>query len=103
MSKDEIKALIRRRRAQMLVHSFLYYHQDNPIWSDDEWQQKADELTKLQADNPDCCKIKFYDKEFADWDGSTGMHLPKHVVIEQRANQVLRAAEAYVRQTDNFL
>ena len=43
MTKDEIKALIRRRRAQMLVHSFLYYHQDNPIWSDDEWQQKADE------------------------------------------------------------
>lgn len=66
---------------------------DNPIVSDDQWQAWADELAKLQADNPKCCKIDFYDKEFADWTGDTGMHLPKHIIIEQRATQVLRAHE----------
>lgn len=87
----------------MLIHSFLYYQQDDPIISDDQWQAWADELTKLQTDNPDCCKIKFYDKEFVDWDGSTGMHLPKHIVIEQRAKQVYAAAVHHMKKTEGYL
>lgn len=90
MSNDEIKALIKRRRGQMLVHSYLYYVKDDPIISDDLWQTWADELTQLQNDNPKL-KIGYYDKEFFDWDGSTGMHLPKHQLIEQLADKVLRA------------
>lgn len=90
MSNDEIKALIKRRRAQMLVHSYLYYAKDEPIISDDQWQAWANELTKLQNDNPKLCKLGYYDKDFSDWDGSTGMHLPQHIIIEQLAERILR-------------
>ena len=91
MSNDKIKALIKRRRGQMLVHSYFYYVKDDPIISDDQWQAWADELTQLQNDNPKLCKTGYYDKEFFDWDGSTGMHLPKHQLVEQLANRVLLA------------
>lgn len=90
MTNDEIKTLIKRRRAQMLVHSYLYYRMDESIVSDDTWQKWADELTKLQNDNPKCCKIKYYDSEFVDWDGSTGMHLPDSIIVQQRAEHILR-------------
>jgi len=75
---------------------------DQPIISDDQWQSWADELTKLQTENPKLCKIKFFDKEFADWDGSTGMHLPKHIIVEQKARQVLRAYDE-VNRVDGFI
>lgn len=91
MSPDEIKALIKRRRGQMLVHSYLYYVKDESIISDDQWQAWADELAQLQNNHPKLCKIKYYDKEFFDWDGSTGMHLPKHILVEQMADRVMFA------------
>lgn len=74
--KSAIKSKIRQRRAQMLIHSCIYYEMDSNIVSDHKWQEWADELEKLQRDNPDCCEIDFFDKEFKDWDGATGNHLP---------------------------
>ena len=74
--------MIRQRRIQMLVHSYLYYVLDSPVITDDKWQQWADELTALQLQKK---QIGFYDEEFADWDGSTGMHLPKDDWIDYRA------------------
>jgi NAD-dependent DNA ligase len=79
----------------MVVHSYLYYVLDTPIVSDDQWQAWADELTKLQTENPDCCKIKYYDREFFDWTGDTGMHLPKTPHVQARAKQILRAYETF--------
>lgn len=64
---------------------------DEPVISDDKWQEWADELTKLQTENPDCCNIKYFDRDFFDWNGSTGMHLPKSDYIASRARQVLNA------------
>ena len=60
----------------MLVHSYLYYVKDAPVITDEKWQQWADELTNLQEKYPEACKLDFYDEVFADWNGSTGMHLP---------------------------
>ena len=80
MSDQKIKDLIKRRRGQMIVHSFLYYSMDNPIISDDTWQAWADELTELQSKYPKLCKLQYYDKNFKDWDGSTGMHLPQTII-----------------------
>jgi hypothetical protein len=74
---------IRQRRVQMLVHSYLYYQLDAPIVSDDTWQRWADELSALQREHP--ARIRFYDAEFADWDGSTGMHLPRDEWVRQNA------------------
>ena len=73
-----IEEKIRQRRAQMLIHSCIYYELNDNIISDHKWQQWADELEKLQRENPGKCKIGFYDKEFKDWTGATGNHLPHH-------------------------
>jgi hypothetical protein len=78
---------IKQRRTQMLIHSYLYYALDDTVVSDDKWQQWADELTELQKRKS---KIGFYDKEFADWNGSTGMHLPKDKWIIARAKKLLK-------------
>jgi hypothetical protein len=73
---DSIKSKIRQRRAQMLIHSCIYYTLDSNIISDHKWQEWADELELLQRENSDCCKIDFFDFEFHDWTGATGNHLP---------------------------
>ena len=71
-----VSEIIKQRRAQMLIHSCLYYRYDTPIISDDKWQEWANELRALQQNNPKECKINFYDKHFKDWNGDTGFHLP---------------------------
>jgi len=76
MNAKEIESLIRRRRAQMLIHSCIYYELDESVISDHVWQGWADELTQLQTGYPEHCKIGFFDFEFRDWTGATGNHLP---------------------------
>lgn len=84
---------IRQRRQQLAVHSYLYYQLDSPIVSDDTWQRWANELVQLQRDFDG--RVLFYDREFFDWDGSTGMHLPKDAWIAKKAAQVLELHERY--------
>jgi NAD-dependent DNA ligase len=90
----DIKARIRQRRAQMLVHSCIYYELNDSVVSDDQWQKWADELEKLQRENPDSIKIGFFDWEFRDWTGATGAHL------NHREPWVLAKAK-YVLETFN--
>ena len=73
---EVIKTKIKQRRAQMLIHSCIYYELNDNIVSDHKWQAWADELEELQKKYPDCCKLNFYDDNFKDWDGATGAHLP---------------------------
>lgn len=71
-----IKEKIKQRRAQMLVHSRLYYTLDTNLISDDKWQAWANELASLQNQYPDDCNINFFDNDFKNWDGSSGAFLP---------------------------
>ena len=88
--KASIKALIKRRRLNMLIHSAIYYDLNTQIITDDLWQKWADELQKLQEDNPDCMKIDCWDSEFEDWDGATGAHLPhRHPWVHAKALYML--------------
>lgn len=73
---------IKQRRTQMLIHSYLYYVLDSPVVSDDKWQQWADELTELQKSK---MYIGFFDVQFSDWSGSTGMHLPFTQWVKDKA------------------
>jgi len=77
---------IKQRRYQMLIHSYLYYQLDAPLVSDDKWQAWADELAALQGGYG--WRIGFYDEVFADWDGSTGYHLPANDDIIKKAKRL---------------
>jgi NAD-dependent DNA ligase len=85
-----IKEKIKQRRAQMLVHSCIYYEMNDNIVSDHQWQAWADELEQLQKDHPEECQIGYFDYEFRDWDGSTGNHLPhRHPLVYNKAKWLL--------------
>lgn len=87
-----IKEKIRQRRAQMLVHSCAYYELDDQMVDDHTWQRWADELTKLQNEHPEDCKIGFFDDEFSNWDGSSGYHLPhRHPWVYAKTSALLKA------------
>lgn len=74
--ETKIKSKIRQRRSQMLVHSCAYYELDTSLIDDHTWQRFANDLTEIQNKYPQYCNIEFYDKEFQDWTGDTGIHLP---------------------------
>ena len=86
-----IQELIKQRRLQMLVHSYLYYHLNTNIISDDRWQHLANDLTKLQAEHKE--PMGFYDEDFENWDGSTGCHLSKDEWVSEKAERLLRYHE----------
>ena len=77
----------------MFVHSYLYYVLDRPIVSDSTWQAWANELRLLQRNHPDLV-VNFYDTDFADWDGATGMHLPQYPWVVDRGHHLLVLHEA---------
>ena len=96
-SSDDIKAKIRQRRSQMLVHSCLYYEMNASVVDDHTWQKWADELDTIQKENPDCCKIGFYDFDFMDWTGATGNHLPLlDPWVTGQAERLLKYREEHV-------
>lgn len=76
MTKEQIAALIKRRRLQLLVHSCIYYGMDFNLIDDHTFDKWSDELVQLQTQYPDISKqVEWYDA-FKDWDGSTGAFLP---------------------------
>lgn len=72
----QIAEKIQQRRLQMLVHSRLYYIDNQNIISDYKWSEWAQELRQLQDNNPKIAKKVQWAKEFENWDGSSGTFLP---------------------------
>lgn len=83
-----IKERIKQLRSQMLIHSYLYYWKDSPIISDDDWQRRANELRDLQKEYN--TGIGWYDKEFEDWAGDTGCHLPRDEWVVSKSLYIYR-------------
>lgn len=83
-----IQEKIKQRRRQMIVHSYIYYHKDDIIVSDDIWQRWAQELVTLQKE----CKeeLGVYDEIFEDWDGSTGIQLPVDEWVVEVADALMK-------------
>ena len=76
MTNEEVAALIKRRRLQLLIHSCIYYGMDTNLIDDSTFDKWSAELVKLQAEYPEISKqVEWYDA-FKDWDGSTGAFLP---------------------------
>lgn len=95
-SVQTLSEKIRQRRMQMIVHSYLYYVMDTNIVDDDTWQKWANELIELQQMWKTLGMTKtigFYDKEFEDWNGATGMHLPKDDWVKKRCEKLLQYRE----------
>ena len=85
----QIAEKIQQRRYQMLVHSCLYYHLNNNIISDKQWDEWARELRDLQNQYPEISKQVTLYEHFKDWDASTGAFLPiTESWIVMRARQV---------------
>ena len=72
----QIAEKIQQRRYQMLVHSCLYYHLNQNIISDKQWDEWARELRDLQNQFPEISKQVTLYEYFKDWDASTGAFLP---------------------------
>lgn len=72
---EAIRAKIKQRRRQMLVHSYIYYDLNKNIVSDYVWAKWAKELEQLQHDFPEESQSVEEYEQFKDWDGSTGAFL----------------------------
>ena len=82
--------LIKRRRLQLALHSYIYYELNDNCVSDNQWQAWAQELIELQAKHPHHTDQN--DSYFKGWDGTTGYHLCQLPDIRSRAEQVRRYA-----------
>ena len=80
-------------RAQMLVHSFIYYERDDSLITDDEWQERANRLAKMQKRFGHT--VGFYDDQFEGWDGTTGHHLKFDDWVRCKAQQLLVARDRH--------
>ena len=67
---------IQQRRYQLLIHSCIYYHLNQNIISDKQWDEWARELRDLQNQYPNISKQITLYEYFKDWDASTGAFLP---------------------------
>jgi NAD-dependent DNA ligase len=85
----KIGNLIKRRRLQILVHSYIYYHLDENIVSDSVFDSWAKELAILLRDHPNEYSDRF-DFAFEGFDGTTGFHFPRDPWIEGKAVSLLK-------------
>lgn len=93
---DERRALILRRRIQILVHSCIYYHYNTNLVTDATWQKWADELVVLQKKYPSIAERVDYHESFKDFDGTTGFDLPiTNPEVIRKAKQLIAVPGNY--------
>lgn len=99
MTDEEIKALIKRRRLQTLVHSCIYYRFGDNILSDYQYDMMTKELARLQIEHPSLSKaVPDYYKWFKDYtpECTSGYQLPiSKPEVVSKAEQLLRLHEIY--------
>jgi NAD-dependent DNA ligase len=81
MREDDIKALIKRRRRQILVHSCLYYRLNETLVPDYVYDGWARELARLHEQYPELAAEVEYADVFQGFTGETvsGFDLPVHL------------------------
>lgn len=89
VTNPDTPGLVKRYRAQMLIHSYLYYVRDSSIISDHEFDRRAKRLVELQSEMGDV-NIGFYDELFVDWTGASGYHLKYDDWVVSKAVQLER-------------
>ncbi|MGJ0846503.1 DNA ligase LigA-related protein [Tissierella praeacuta] len=76
MDEKEIKALIEKRRRQIIIHSCIYYVYGKALITDTQFDKWAYELVDLQKKYPNIGGDWAF--EFRGFDGTTGFHLNLH-------------------------
>lgn len=83
----------------ILIHSYLYYEKDCPVWSDRKYDEVAKQLTNMQKEY-DRNAIKHntqYGYASYDFDGTTGFDLWNR--LKQKDKQRIRSiAEGIIRK-----
>jgi len=85
--------LIKRRRLQILVHSFIYYRLNDSIISDDTFDRWATELINLQKDYPEISRATVHYEAFKDFltiDSAASLPLDGDIDLASRAYNLLR-------------
>ena len=94
MSVEEIRELIKRRRFQVLVHSFIYYRLNDNIISNETFNQWALELIDLQSLYPEISKeVELYNAfcSFTNVGDAAFLPLDGDAQLESRATQLLKS------------
>lgn len=70
----------------ILVHSYLYYEKDNPVWQDRKYDEISKQLVAEQSKHSTAWikQNTMYGYAFYDFDGSTGFDLWDRVKDEHR-------------------
>jgi NAD-dependent DNA ligase len=71
----------------------MYYRLNTSILADTEFDRRAYELKDLQKAYPEESQAVDLYEEFADWDGTTGFHLPYHPFVDAIAKSILQIQE----------
>lgn len=99
MTNDEICALIKRRRLQILVHSCIYYRFGDNIITDYFYDQIGKELGRIQVQYPDLSQaVPDYYEWFKDYtpECTSGYQLPiSKPEVVAKAEQLIRLHEIY--------
>lgn len=94
LTEESASEFIHRRRLQIVIHSCIYYRFDQNLISDHQWAEWAKELVKAQEMFPKIAEKQLWANEFADFDGSTGYHLPiNESGVVQRALKLLEISK----------
>lgn len=95
LTEETAAEFIHRRRLQIVIHSCIYYRFDENLISDHQWATWAKELVKAQELFPKVAEKQLWTNEFADFDGSTGYHLPiNEAGVVKRASKLLQIAKS---------
>lgn len=68
--------LIKRKRRQLILHSYLYYRMNTNLISDTEYDARARALIKLQEENPQEAELAEYADVFRGFQMGDSFGLP---------------------------
>lgn len=97
---DELlKELIKRRRKQILVHSFLYYRMNHTEIDDHKYDQLGKDLQFLQSTFPELAKQVIYHEHFENYTETTsGFDLPIYLPEIVAEAQGLKASVEWLKE-----
>lgn len=91
--EEDIFDLIKRRRFQILVHSYIYYKLNDNIISNATFDKWAEELIELQEKYPQISeKVELYNafSDFKNLGDAAKLPLDNDPRLDNRARQLLR-------------